>query len=74
MEHTATTLSLLEALGFLVNYPKSVLEPTQELIFLGFIIEEGAEPPTRENGSDSQGGQSYPGSLTDFCSFAGPAS
>lgn len=41
MEHTqGTTLSLLEALGFLVNYPKSVLEPTctQKLIFLSFII------------------------------------
>ena len=39
IEHTATTLSLFEALGFLVNYPKSVLEPTQKLIFLGFIID-----------------------------------
>ena len=37
-EHTATVLTLLEALGFLVNYPKSVLEPTQILVFLGFII------------------------------------
>ena len=34
---------------------------------------EGAEPPTREDGSNSQGGQSYPGSSTDFCSFTGPA-
>ena len=39
IEHTATTLLLLEALGFLVNYPKSVLEPTQKLIYLGFIID-----------------------------------
>ena len=38
IEHTATTLSLLEALRFLVNYPKSELDPTQKLIFLGFII------------------------------------
>ena len=35
----ATTLVLLKALGFLVNYLKSVLEPTQKLIFLGFIID-----------------------------------
>ena len=39
MEHTATTLSLLEALGFLVNYPKSVLELSQKPIFLGFVID-----------------------------------
>ena len=38
IEHTATTLSLLKGLGFLVNYPKSELDPTQKLIFLGFII------------------------------------
>ena len=25
-------------MGFLVNYPKSELDPTQKLIFLGFII------------------------------------
>jgi hypothetical protein len=31
VEHTATIVLLLEALGFLVNYPKSVLEPAQKL-------------------------------------------
>lgn len=39
IEHTATTVLLLEALGFLVNYPKSALEPAQKLIFLGFTID-----------------------------------
>ena len=39
IEHTATTVSLLEALGFLMNYPKSALEPAQKLIFLGFTID-----------------------------------
>ena len=37
-DHTAITLDLLEALGFLVNYPKSQLVPTQSLDSLGFRI------------------------------------
>ena len=37
-EHTATALALLEALGFLVNYPKSMLDPSQIMVFLGFTI------------------------------------
>ena len=32
------SVALLEALGFLINYPKSTLEPCQELQFLGFSI------------------------------------
>lgn len=32
------TLSLLECLGFIVNYKKSVLEPQQSCKFLGFIM------------------------------------
>ena len=32
------SVALLEALGFLINYPKSPLEPCQELQFLGFSI------------------------------------
>ena len=31
-------LDLLENLGFLINYDKSELEPSQSLIFLGFLI------------------------------------
>ena len=31
-------LDLLEALGFCVNYNKSVLEPAQEIEFLGFLV------------------------------------
>ena len=31
-------LDLLENLGFLINYDKSELEPTQSLVFLGFLI------------------------------------
>ena len=37
-EFSATVLVLLKSLGFLINYPKSVLEPTQTLVFLGFTI------------------------------------
>ncbi len=29
---------LLENLGFVINYPKSHLEPTQEIEFLGFVV------------------------------------
>lgn len=36
---TALTLNLLEALGFLVNYPKSQLQPTQTIEFLGFQVD-----------------------------------
>ena len=38
-EHTTLTLDLLEALGFLVNYPKSHLTPSQEMEYLGFLID-----------------------------------
>ena len=37
-EHTAGLIFLLENLGFIVNHPKSVLTPAQEIPFLGFII------------------------------------
>lgn len=35
---TLSALDLLEALGFLVNYPKSQLTPVQEVEYLGFLI------------------------------------
>lgn len=34
----AIILNLLVNLGFLINYPKSELEPTQMTVFLGFLI------------------------------------
>ena len=37
-DHTAGLIFLLENLGFIINYPKSLLTPTQEIQFLGFII------------------------------------
>ena len=37
-EHTAGLVYLLENLGFVINYPKSQLTPSQEVEFLGFII------------------------------------
>ena len=37
-EHTAGLMFLLENLGFIINHPKLVLTPTQEILFLGFTI------------------------------------
>ena len=39
LHQTAATLELLESLGFLVNYKKSHLLPTQVMTFLGFIVD-----------------------------------
>ena len=36
--HLATAVELLIALGFIINLKKSVLSPTQELEFLGFVL------------------------------------
>lgn len=44
-------------MGFLVNYPKSVLEPTQKLIFIGFIINSIRKElslPQEKNGGNSK--------------------
>ena len=41
-EHTAGLIFLLENLGFIINHPKSLLTPTQEIQFLGFIISSNA--------------------------------
>ena len=37
-DHVARVFYLLEALGFTVNYKKSVTEPTQELEYLGVVL------------------------------------
>ena len=39
LHHAASTLNLLEGLGFLVNYQKSQLLPSQKIEFLGFLID-----------------------------------
>lgn len=36
--HSAWTINLLQGLGFLINQEKSVLIPTQEIEFLGFLV------------------------------------
>ena len=38
-DQSALAVNLLEALGFLVNYPKSQLEPSQTTVYLGFVID-----------------------------------
>ena len=37
-EHTAGLIFLLENLGFIINHPKSHLTPTQEMSFLGLVV------------------------------------
>ena len=39
LHQTEATLELLESLGFLVNYKKSQLLPTQIITFLGFTVD-----------------------------------
>ena len=38
-EQTAGLVFLLENLGFIINYPKSILKPSKEIEFLGFIVD-----------------------------------
>ncbi len=38
LHHAASVLNLLESLGFLVNYKKSLLVPSQQIEFLGLLI------------------------------------
>jgi len=37
--HVQTLIYLLENLGYIINYEKSVLNPTKQLEFLGFILD-----------------------------------
>ena len=50
-EDVALVLTLLEALGFLVNYVKSSLSPVQVLVYLGFAVDsrtrELSQPPDK---------------------------
>ena len=38
LQHAATTLNLLDGLGFVINYPKSLLVPSHEIEFLGYAV------------------------------------
>jgi hypothetical protein len=38
-QHLVLALDVLELLGFLVNYPKCTLVPTQKIEFLGFMVD-----------------------------------
>ena len=40
--HASTTLHLLENVGFMINYLKSVLIPATKMEFLGFLIDSQA--------------------------------
>ena len=50
LHHAATTLSLLEGLGFVVNYQKSQLLPSQEIEFLGFLIDSNTKDSEKVSG------------------------
>ena len=39
LQHASTTLNLLEGLGFMVNYQKSVPVPATTMEFLGFVVD-----------------------------------
>lgn len=36
--HLILTVDVLEYLGFLINYEKSIVEPTQQIDFIGFLV------------------------------------
>ena len=38
LQHIEATVSLLESLGFAIHKGKSILNPTQEIEFLGFVF------------------------------------
>ena len=38
LQHAATTLNILEGLGFVTNYQKSLLIPSQQIEFLGYMV------------------------------------
>ena len=41
-DHIAGIIYLLENLGFVINFPKSLLEPTKTIDFLGFLLDSTA--------------------------------
>ena len=43
LQDLSTVLQLFTALGFLINYPKSIMNPTQKLEFLGFMVDTDNE-------------------------------
>ena len=55
--YETSKISLLESLGFRINYEKSGIIPTQKLEYLGFTIDTTsvtlAEPPRRKNSVDT---------------------
>ena len=57
LDHLYLTLNILEILGFLVNYPKCILQPT-EIIDLGGFSESQRDkvPPTGKGDNNHQGG------------------
>ena len=38
-QHQSLLVSLLEVLGFVINFPKSMVEPSHQVEFLGLIVD-----------------------------------
>ena len=41
-DHVTGTVYLLENLGFVINFPKSILEPRRTIEFLGFQVDSSS--------------------------------
>jgi len=39
LQHASTALDLLQGLGFMINFLKSVLVPSTKMEFLGFVVD-----------------------------------
>ena len=59
LEEAQIIVGLLEKLGYLINREKSVLEPTQRLEYLGFLLDTGNEVflARNENTQNSESGR-----------------
>ena len=68
-QQARVTLSRLESLGFLINYKKSTLVPTQRILFLWMLIDSTTMESVllfQHRESASSWGCSYDGSTMEF--------
>ena len=61
LQDLSTVLQLFTVLGFLINYPKNIMRPTQRLEFLGFVVDTKklriALPPHKIEGIQKEASQ-----------------
>ena len=55
--HTAQVVNLAQVMGFVINWKKSELKPTQDMVFLGYhyLLGEGMVKPSQKNWGKLQG-------------------